>query len=261
MNRLHVTARLLAATIVIAAAASAGSADEENFHHPRRSANDVLLVHGAWADGSSWSAVIEHLQREGFTVQALQLRNQSLADDVALVRHAIDRIGRPVVVTGHSYGGAVMSGATAGASNVVGLVFISAFALDQGESLNSVSAGYPPGPAVMHLVIDDQGNATIDPPAFVRYFAPDVPRRTARVLAAVQHPLAASILKETAGVPGWRQIPTFFVVSANDDVINPDLERFFAQRMGAYTVELQSSHASLVSHPHEVAELIERACQ
>ncbi len=228
-------------------------------HSPR--ATDVVLVHGAWADGSSWSDVIEVLQRDGFTVRAVQLREQSLVDDAAQVRHAIEQFSGRVVVAGHSYGGAVMSQATAGAAQVSALVFVAAFAPDQGESIGSVSAGHPPTAAIQHLVIDDQGNATLEPDAYARYFAADLPRPQARALAATQHPIAASILAEPAGAPGWRTIRSFYAVSADDQVIDPDLERFFAKRMGAQTIELRASHVSLVSHPRAIAELIERAAQ
>ena len=225
---------------------------------PPRLADDILLVHGAWADGSCWSSVIEALQRDGYTVRALQLREQSLADDAALVRHAIDTLERPVVVVGHSYGGFVSSEASAGADNVVGLVFIAAFAPDQGESLAALTQPYPT-PAIANLQIDDQGNTIIEPSAFVRHFASDLPAREARVLAAVQHPTARSILAAAAGEPGWRTIPSYFQVSTDDEVIAPQLQRFFAKRMQAQTIELRASHVSLISKPRQVANLIQRA--
>jgi pimeloyl-ACP methyl ester carboxylesterase len=224
-----------------------------------RAAKDVLLVHGAFADGSSWSGVTKRLQRDGYTVRAVQLREQSLADDAALVRHAIGGIPRPVVVVGHSYGGIVISEATTGAANVVGLVYVAAFALDQGESIQGVIAGYPPAPALKHLIVDDQGNATLDPADFVQHFAADVPRDEARALEAAQHPISLSILGTPAGVPGWKTIPNFYQVSTNDEAIDPNLQRFFAKRMGAHTIEIAASHVSLVSKSGAVAELIERA--
>jgi pimeloyl-ACP methyl ester carboxylesterase len=224
-----------------------------------RAAKDVLLVHGAFADGSSWSGVTKRLQRDGYTVRAVQLREQSLADDAALVRHAIGEIPRPVVVVGHSYGGIVISEATTGAANVVGLVYIAAFALDQGESIQGMIAGYPPPPALKHLVVDDQGNATLDPADFIQHFAADVPRDEARALEAAQHPISLSILGTPAGAPGWKTIPSFYQVSTNDEAIDPNLQRLFAKRMGAHTIEIAASHVSLVSKSGAVAELIERA--
>lgn len=226
---------------------------------PPRLASDVILVHGAWADGSSWSGVIPLLQDVGFTVQAVQLPAQSLAVDAVLVRHAIEVVPRPVVVVGHSYGGFVMSEATAGVANAIRLVFVAAFAPDEGESIGSLGARFPTTPAIANLAVDEQGNAIIEPNAFVKYFASDVPEREARVLAAVQKPTAVSILGTPAGVPGWKTIPSFYQVSLDDEVIAPDLLRFFADRMGAETIELASSHVSLISHPNEIADLIARA--
>lgn len=245
-----------------APSASASTSDDvaesANPLRARRVADDIILVHGAWADGSCWSNVIEALQRDGFNVRAVQLREQSLADDAALVRHAIDSLGKPVIVVGHSYGGFVMSEASTGADNVVGLVFIAAFAPDQGESIGALAQPYPT-PAIANLQIDDQGNTIIEPSAFVRHFASDLPQREARVLAAVQHPTAVSILNATAGEPGWRSIPTYYQVSLEDEVIDPKLQRFFAARMQAQTIELRASHVSLISKPRQVVGLIERA--
>jgi pimeloyl-ACP methyl ester carboxylesterase len=224
-----------------------------------RAAKDVLLVHGAFADGSSWSGVTKRLQRDGYTVRVVQLREQSIADDAALVRHAIGAIPRPVVVVGHSYGGIVISEATTGAANVVGLVYVAAFALDQGESIQGVTAGYPPAAALKHLIVDDQSNVTLDPADFVQHFAADVPRDEARALEAAQHPISLSILGTPARVPGWKTIPSFYQVSTNDEAIDPNLQRFFAKRMAAHTIEIAASHVSLVSKSGAVAELIERA--
>jgi pimeloyl-ACP methyl ester carboxylesterase len=228
---------------------------------PGIGAVDILLVHGAFADGSSWSKVIEDLQEDGYTVTAVQLNEQSLAEDAALVRHAVSTIPRPVVVVGHSYGGAVISAATSGALNVIGLVYVAAFAPDEGESIGQLAATFPPTPAFMHLSIDDQANAVIDPSAFVSFFAPDVSKRTAKALATVQHPVALSLLGTLAPVPGWKTIRTYYQVSTEDQVIDPKLERFFAKRMGAYTIELTSSHVSLLSHPKAISALIERAAR
>ena len=271
MNR-HTSCRSLFCTVAfalvgVAGAAAAADQGREGGSPPAdvhpakatRASKDVLLVHGAFADGSSWSGVTKRLQRDGYTVRAVQLREQSLADDAALVRHAVGQIPRPVVVVGHSYGGIVISEATTGAANVVGLVYVAAFALDQGESIQGVTAGYPPAPALKHLVVDDQGSATLDAADFVEHFAADVPRDEARALEAAQHPISLSILGTPARVPGWKTIPSFYQVSTKDEAIDPKLERFFAKRMGATTIEISASHLSLVSKSSAVAELIERA--
>jgi pimeloyl-ACP methyl ester carboxylesterase len=222
-------------------------------------ARDVLLVHGAFADGSSWAKVTGRLQEDGYTVRAVQLRLQSLADDAAIVRREIERIGRPVVVAGHSYGGAVIGEAAAGAANVVGLVYAAAFALDQGETLGGQSAQFPALPLLEALSFDAQGNATIEPEAFVRLFAPDLPPAQARVLAATQKPLQGAIFGAPAGTPAWRTIPAWYQVSTLDQVINPELQRFVAARMNAQVIELPSSHASPLAQPRELAALIEAA--
>ncbi len=225
----------------------------------RWAARDVVLVHGAWADASSWSEVIERLQRDGFTVRALQLPLQSLAADAAIVRAEVDRIARPVVLVGHSYGGAVIGEAATGAGNVVGLVYAAAYAPDLGESLGAINARFPATPILSSLVIDAQGFATIEPGGFVRHFAGDLPARQARVLAAVQKPISGAIFGELAGAPAWRQLPSWYQVSRDDQAISPDLQRFMANRIGARTIELAASHASPISQARALTELIERA--
>jgi pimeloyl-ACP methyl ester carboxylesterase len=222
-------------------------------------ARDVLLVHGAWADGSSWADVIGRLQRDGYTVRAVQLPLQSLAGDAAIVRREIERIGRPVVVAGHSYGGAVISEAATGASNVIGLVYAAAYALDQGETLLALSDKFPHTEILGALAFDNLGNATVEPEAFTRLFAPDLPPRHARVLAATQTPISGAIFGTPGGAPAWRGIPAWYQVSADDLVIHPELQRFVAARMNAHVVELPASHASPLSQPSALAELIEAA--
>lgn len=222
--------------------------------------DDVLLVHGAWADGSSWSAVIAELQRSGYKPRAVQLRLQSLTDDAEIVRHAIDQNEGPLVVVGHSYGGFVMSQAATGAENVAALVFVAAFAPDEGESLAALTTGHET-PTLANLVVDDKGEAIIEPNAFVDYFAPDIPTREARVLAAVQAPTAFGILAETAGPPAWRAVPSYFHIALEDQVIAPLLQQMFAKRMDASTVEVNASHVSLISRARSVAAMVSRAAR
>lgn len=222
-------------------------------------ATDVVLVHGAWADGSSWANVTAALQQRGYTVRAVQLGDHSVTDDAAVVRHTIETIGRPVVVAGHSYGGFVISEATTGLTSVVSLVYVAAFAPDEGESIGQVASDYPPAPAVANLVVDDLGDSVIEPEAFVKYFAPDIPKKDAQVLAATQHPTSVTILSSPASEPGWRTIPSYYQVSLDDQVIDPGLQQHFAERMGAQTIELHASHVSLISHVPEVSQLIDSA--
>ena len=218
---------------------------------------NVLLVHGAWVDGSSWDRVIAILQRHGYNVVAVQLPLTSLPDDVAWTRHVLaERLQGPTVLAGHSYGGAVISGAATGVKNVIGLVFASAFAPDEGETLGGLGALFPPPPGLAHTQPDSQGFLWFDPAAIPTNFAQDIPLSEARVLAAVQKPIAARCFTDPAGPPAWRTLPSWFLVSTEDRMINPDLERFMARRIGATTIEVRSSHASPASHPHRVADLI-----
>jgi pimeloyl-ACP methyl ester carboxylesterase len=170
---------------------------------------NIVLVHGAWADGSCWSAVIERLQAAGYTVTAPQFPESSLADDVARLRQVLNRQDGPTVVAGHSYGGQIIT------------------ALD----------------------IDNLGYAWLPEDDFVSHFAADVDPVQARVMYAVQQPLAASTLQDVMGVPAWKSHPSWFLVAQNDEAIPPDAERQFAKRMGATTIEVPSSHVTMVSTP------------
>jgi len=226
------------------------------------SSPSIVLVHGAWADGSSWSAVIERLQADGYNVTAPQFPETSLADDVARLRHVLSLQTGPTLVAGHSYGGQIMTALGTDAPNAVGLVYIAAFGLDEGESIGALLAqGGPPTPALAHLVIDDKGFAWLPEDDFVNHFAADVDPVKARVMFAVQQPLAASTLGDVMGVPAWKSLPTWFLVAEGDQAIPPDAERQFAARMGATTVEVSSNHVAMVSHPEDVVKLIETAAE
>jgi pimeloyl-ACP methyl ester carboxylesterase len=215
---------------------------------------NIVLVHGLWADGSSWSKVIPILQNAGHRVISVQLPNHSLEDDVATVKRAIELVGGPTIVVAHSFGGFVITNAAYNNPNVTGLVYVSAFAPDEGESaVNFVPVeSLPPG----LLVFDSGGFAYLNPEMFPQAFAQDVNATEAKTLAAVQKPAHQSLFTAPSGPPAWKQLPTWFVVSEGDRIIPPDAERMFAQRMNATTISLDSSHASLVSHPDEVAQLI-----
>ncbi len=221
---------------------------------------NIVLVHGAWADGSCWSAVIQALQAEGYNVIAPQFPETSLADDVARLRHVLERQTGPTIVAGHSYGGQIMTALGGDAPNVIGLVYIAAFAIDKGESLGALSGG-PPTPALAHLIVDDQGFGWLGEDDFVNHFASDVDPIKARVLHAVQQPLSMTTFNDMMGEPAWARHPTWYLVAANDEAIPPDAERMFAQRMGATTVEIASSHLAMVSHPDAVVKLIESAAE
>ena len=220
---------------------------------------NIVLVHGAWADGSCWSAVIERLQADGFHVTAPQFPESSLAADVARLREVLARQDGPTIVVGHSYGGQIVTALGADAPNVVGLVYIAAFGLDEGESIGALLQQGPPTPALAHLEVDDQGFAWLPEDDFVNHFAADVDPVKARVMHAVQQPLSWSALDEVMGVPAWKSHPSWFLVADGDQAIPPDAERQFAARMGATTVEVPTNHVAMVSHPDEVLQLIHAA--
>jgi pimeloyl-ACP methyl ester carboxylesterase len=220
---------------------------------------NIVLVHGAWADGSCWSAVIERLQADGYNVTAPQFPESSLAADVARLREVLHRQDGPTIVAGHSYGGQIVTALGPDAPNAAGLVYIAAFALDQGESIGAMLGQGPPTPALAHLDIDAQGFAWLPEEDFVKHFAADVDPVRARVMCAVQQPVAAAAFQDVMGVPAWKSLPTWYMVAMADEAIPPDAERMFAGRMGATTIEVPSSHVAMVSHPDEVSQLIETA--
>jgi len=222
---------------------------------------NIVLVHGAWADGSCWSGVIERLQADGYEVIAPQFPMTALADDVARLRQVLDRQNGPAIVAGHSYGGQIMTALGTDARNVAGLVYIAAFGLDEGESLGALLSQGPVTPALAHLVTDKQGFGWLSEDDFVHHFAADVDPVQARVMYAVQQALAGSAFTDVMGVPAWKSLPTWYLVAANDEAIPADAERLFASRMGATIVEVPSSHVAMVSHPDEVTQLIKTAAE
>jgi pimeloyl-ACP methyl ester carboxylesterase len=219
----------------------------------------IVLVHGAWADGSCWSSVIGKLHERGYSVTAPQFPESSLAADVARLRQVLNRQTGPTIVVGHSYGGQIMTALNEDAPNVVGLVYIAAFGLDEGESIGALVESGPPSPALANLDVDALGFAWLPEDDFVGHFAADVDPAQAKVMYAVQQPASLSVFGDVMGVPAWRALPSWFMVATNDEAIPPDAERAFAARMGATTVEVASSHVPMVSQPDEVVALIEAA--
>jgi pimeloyl-ACP methyl ester carboxylesterase len=220
---------------------------------------NVVLVHGAWADGSCWSAVIESLQADGYTVTAPQFPLSSIDANVARLREVLQRQNGPTIVVGHSYGGQIMTALGEDAPNVVAAVYVAAFALDEGESIGALLEQGRPTPALAHLDVDAEGFAWLPVDDFVGHFAADVDPAKARVMHAVQQPLAASALGDVMGTPLWKSVPTWYLVAQNDEAIPPDAERQFAGRMGATTTEVASSHVPMVSQPDEVVKLVNAA--
>jgi pimeloyl-ACP methyl ester carboxylesterase len=222
---------------------------------------NIVLVHGAWADGSSWSAVIEHMQADGYRVTAPQFAMTRLADDVARLRQVLARQNGPTIVAGHSYGGQIITALGTDTPNVVGLVYIAGFGLDEGESIGALLGQAPPSPALAHLDIDQHGFAWLPEDDFVNHFAAEVDPVKAKVMFAVQQPLHSSALGEVIGAPAWKSLPTWFLIADGDQVIPPDAQRQFAARMGATTVEVSTNHVAMVAHPDDVLRLIETAVE
>ena len=218
----------------------------------------VILVHGAWADGSSWNKVIPLLQAKGLEVVAIQNPLPSLEDDVAATKRAIVNAKNPVVLVGHSWAGTVITEA-GNDPKVAALVYVAAFANDVGQTGNDLIGAHPKPPALSTVVADSNGFVFQSTEGVLKNFAPDIPVAEAKALAVTQGPLAAKTFGQTVTAAAWKTKPSWFVVSANDRVISPELEAAEAKQMNAKTTVLQSSHVSLLSHPKEVAKVIEDA--
>jgi pimeloyl-ACP methyl ester carboxylesterase len=218
----------------------------------------IVLVHGAFADALGWQKLIPILVRDGYTVTAVENPMQSLAGDVETTRRVIDAQTHPVVLVGHSYGGAVITGAAADNPKVKALVYLAAFAPDDGEPVGAFGEKYP-NDLGKSFIPDSAGFLTIDRKNFRSLFAADLPAGDAAVAAATQKPVSSTVF--TASVPkaAWKSIPSWYVVSKQDHAIQPDLERFYAKRMGARTSEVNASHVAFISHPQEIARVIEAA--
>jgi pimeloyl-ACP methyl ester carboxylesterase len=230
----------------------------QNQTHPRP---NIVLVHGAWAEGASWSSVIERLQADDYHVTAPQFPLTSLADDVGRLRHVLALQDGPTIVAGHSYGGQVMTALGTDAPNVVGLIYIAAFAIDEGESLGQLLSQGPPPPALAHQFIDDDDFVWLTEDDFVDHFAGDLDPVKAKVLYAVQQPLAASAFDDVMTGPAWKLLPSWYLVAQDDQALFPDAQRMFANRMNATTIEVPSGHLAMVSHPAEVVRLAETAAE
>ena len=224
---------------------------------------NIVLVHGAVSDGSIWSKVIPILTDAGHRVIAVQLPLHSLGDDIATVERAIKLFGGPTILVGHSYGGEVITNAGYNNSNVTGLVYLAALAPDAGETGNDFFEQLPEVVSQQLLetfsentVLDSAGFLYFKPDKFHELVAQDVDPAETDILAAVQKPFNQSIGMEKSGPPAWKHTPTWYQISENDRLIPPDIQRSYAERMNATTISLNSSHASLISHPDEIADLI-----
>ncbi len=222
----------------------------------------IVLVHGAFADASSWSKVIPILQKDGYYVTAVQIPLTSLPDDVATTKRVIDAQKGPIVVVGHSYAGMVITDAAAGNSNVKSLVYVDAFAPDAGEVAGNVGVNFPPAPLATTLVPDAAGFLYVDRAKVHDVFAKDMPEADARIIAVTQKPVNSSVFAAKVTNVAWKTIPSWFIIGTEDRSINPDLLRFYAKRMGAKTTEIKgASHVPFLSHPKAVAAVIEAAAK
>jgi pimeloyl-ACP methyl ester carboxylesterase len=217
---------------------------------------NVVLVHGAFADGSGWAAVVKILEQDGYTVSVPQPPETSYADDQKYTKAAIDAMGGPVVLVGHSYGGSIITEA-GNHPNVAALVYIAAFALDEGESCASIEQALPQ--ASKAFKADSNGNWWIEQAHFAADFAADIPPAESRFMALAQVPISTDAFTHKVTNPAWKTKPTFYMVAAEDRSINPEQERMMAKRAHARTVEVNSSHVAYMSHPKETAKLIEEA--
>jgi pimeloyl-ACP methyl ester carboxylesterase len=217
---------------------------------------NVVLVHGAFADGSGWAAVAKILEQDGYTVSVAQPPETSYADDQKYTKAAIDAMGGPVVLVGHSYGGSIITEA-GNDPNVAALVYIAAFALDDGESCASIEQAVPQ--ASKAFKADDSGNWWIVQDHFAADFAADIPPPESHFMAIAQVPISTDSFTHKVTNPAWKTKPTWYMVAAQDRSINPVQERMMAKRARAKTVEVSASHVAYMSHPKEAAKLIEEA--
>ena len=223
---------------------------------PPTGIKNILLVHGAFADGSGWEAVAKVLAKDGYTVSVLQEPETSYADDQKYAKAALDAMNGPVVLVGHSYGGSVITEA-GNHPKVAALVYIAAFALDEGESCASIEQALPQ--ASKAFKPDSNGNWWIEQAHFAADFAADIPPEKAAFMAISQVPISTDAFTHKVTNPAWKTKPTWYMVATADRSINPDQERMMAKRAHAKTVEVNSSHVAYISHPNETAKLIEEA--
>ncbi len=253
MKQLYGMATLIASLIM--ATALLGTSQNVTAASPSDIKN-VVLVHGAFADGSGWEAVAKILTRDGYRVSVAQPPETSYADDQKYTKAAIDAMGGPVVLVGHSYGGSIITEAGNDPS-VAALVYIAAFALDEGESCASIEAAVPQ--ASKAFKPDSNGNWWIEQDHFAADFAADIPLAESHYMAISQVPISTDAFTHKVTNPAWKTKPTWYMVASSDRSINPIQERMMAKRANAKTVEVNASHVAYMSHPKEAAKLIEDA--
>ena len=274
-ERFSVAGLLALLAVVLLAAAPRPAAAAKSGH----ATPTIVLVHGAWADSSSWSGVVERLQHRGYTVRVPPNPLRGLSSDSAYLAGYLGAIKGPIVLVGHSYGGAVITNAATGDSDVKALVYIDGFAPDHGETVVQLATARPGSaiggdpamvfdtvPAMVFDTVPIPGapgdvDLYVKPSVFPNAFANDLPARTAAVLAAVQRPVAFSALVAPSGDPAWKTIPSWYLVGTADNVIPPAEQRVMAERAHAHTVEVRASHLAMVSRPAAVTRLIRKAAK
>jgi len=246
---------VVAVALLVAATATGATAQQK----PNRGVTNIVLVHGAWADGSSWSKVIPLLEAKGLHVDAVQLPLTSQADDVGAVQRALARVDGRLLLVAHSYGGAVITEA-GNDPKVAGLVYVAAFAPAEGESPFVLTVTNPP-PFLQHLEQDAFGFLKLTSVGIREDFAPDLSDNEQTVLAATQGPTSGVALSGATTTPAWRSKPSWFVIAAHDRVVLPTLQAMFAERMNATSITLSTSHVAMLSQPYVVASFIRRAAR
>src|SRR5579871_3801430 len=249
------TALIAMTTLILSSGLDMRALAQSNSPH---GAKNIVLVHGAWADGSCWSKVIALLEAKGFHVVAVQNPLTSFADDVAATERIIALQEGPVILVGHSYAGVVITEA-GNDPKVVGLVYVAAFAPREGESINSVSKPYPPAPLGGELRLDAQGFLTATRKGIAEDMAQDLPGTEQQILTATQGQTAAAVFGATVTTAAWKSKPSWAVIAGHDRAIPPELEKDEATNIKATLITLPANHLAMLSHPREVAELIEQA--
>jgi pimeloyl-ACP methyl ester carboxylesterase len=267
MSRLALTGAAAAALIAIPGAVAFASTGSQS-HDQASSAvkPTIVLEHGAWADGSSWSSVVTRLQNDGYTVDVPPNPLRGVSSDSAYLASYLATVPGPVVLVGHSYGGFVTTNAATGDKNVKALVYVDAYIPAQGDTINSINAQFPGSqitPAALNFVPSPGGitDVYVKPSLFHSIFANDLPASQAAELAAVQRPIAATALTEPSGPPTWATIPSWDVIGTADQAIPPAAQEFMAARAHATVTKINASHLSLISHPGAVANVIEEAAR
>jgi len=259
MARSKTLRKLTAAVVSVAMLVVAKATHATEQQKQSRGVTNIVLVHGAWADGSSWSKVIPLLEAKGLHVVAVQLPLTSQADDVATLQRAIALVDGRLLLVAHSYGGAVMTQA-GNDPKVAGLVYVAAFAPAEGESPFDLTVATSP-PFLQHLQQDLFGFLKLTSTGIREDFAPDLSDSEQTVLAATQSPTSVVALSGAISTPAWRNKPCWFVIAAHDRVVAPTLQAMFAERMNATSITLSSSHVAMLSHPDVVASFIRRAAR